>query len=93
MVPKRPVYDRVVMNPPFDQERDIDHVMHALGFLKSGGRLVAVMSAHTEFAESRKATAFRAHIKKLGGRLSDLPRNSFSEVGTNVNTILLVVSA
>jgi 16S rRNA G1207 methylase RsmC len=92
MVPRRQVYDRVVMNPPFDRERDVDHVMHALGFLKPGGRLVAVMSAHTEFAESRKATAFRAHIKKLGGRFSDLPRNSFSEVGTNVNTILLTVS-
>lgn len=86
-------YDRVLMNPPFDRERDIDHVMHALRFLKPGGRLVAVMSAHTEFAETRKATAFRAHIKKLGGRFADLPRNSFSSVGTNVNTILLKVTA
>lgn len=84
-------YDLVLMNPPFDRERDIDHVMHALGFVKPGGRLVAIMSAHTEFAESRKAKAFRDHIAKLGGRFWDLPRNSFSEVGTNVNTIMLTV--
>ncbi len=88
-----PTYDRVLMNPPFDRERDIDHVMHALRFLKPGGRLVSVMSAHTEFAESRKANAFRAHVAKLGGRFFDLPRNSFSEVGTNVNTILRTVPA
>lgn len=91
-VAPRAVFDRVVMNPPFDRERDIDHVMHALKFLKPGGRLVAIMSAHTEFAQTRKAKAFRAHIEKLRGRMLDLPARSFSSVGTNVNTIMLVVS-
>lgn len=90
-VAPEPVYDRVVMNPPFDRERDIDHVMHALRFLKPGGRLVSVMSAHTEFAETRKASAFREHVRQLGGRFTDLPRGSFSSVGTNVNALLLTV--
>lgn len=85
------LYDRVIMNPPFDRERDIDHVMHALKFLKDDGFLVAIMSAHTEFAGTRKATAFRDHIAKLGGKFADNPRNSFSSVGTNVNTITLRV--
>lgn len=85
------LYDRIIMNPPFDRERDIDHVMHALKFLKDDGLLVAIMSAHTEFAESRKAIAFREHIEKLGGSFSDNPRNSFTSVGTNVNTITLKV--
>lgn len=85
------LYDRIIMNPPFDRERDIDHVMHALKFLNEGGLLVAIMSAHTEFAESRKAIAFRDHIAKLNGVFSDNPRNSFSSVGTNVNTITLKV--
>jgi hypothetical protein len=31
------LYDRVVMNPPFDRQRDIDHVMHALKILEAGG--------------------------------------------------------
>lgn len=84
-------YDRVIMNPPFDRERDIDHVMHALKFLKDDGLLVAIMSAHTEFAETKKAAAFRDHIAKLNGTFSDNPRNSFSTVGTNVNTITLKV--
>jgi predicted RNA methylase len=84
-------YDRVIMNPPFDRERDIDHVMHALKFLKDDGLLVAIMSAHTEFSESKKAIAFRDHIAKLNGTFSDNPRNSFSSVGTNVNTITLKV--
>ncbi|MGH0229574.1 DUF4942 domain-containing protein [Sinorhizobium meliloti] len=85
------LYDRIIMNPPFDRERDIDHVMHALKFLKEDGLLVAIMSAHTEFAESRKAIAFREHIAKLNGHFSDNPSNSFSSVGTNVNTLTLKV--
>jgi hypothetical protein len=85
------LYDRVIMNPPFDRERDIDHVMHALKFLKPDGLLVAIMSAHTEFAESRKAVAFREHIAKLNGKFSDNPSGSFSSVGTNVNTLTLRV--
>lgn len=91
-VAPRAVFDCVVMNPPFDRERDIDHVMHALKFLKAGCRLVAIMSAHTLYAETRKAKAFRAHIEKLRGRMWDLPARSFASVGTNVNTIMLVVS-
>jgi predicted RNA methylase len=85
------LYDRVIMNPPFDRERDIDHVMHALKFLKDDGFLIAIMSAHTEFAESKKAQAFRAHIARMKGKFSDNPRNSFTSVGTNVNTITLKV--
>lgn len=85
------LYDRVVMNPPFDRERDIDHVVHALDFLKPDGLLVAVMSAGTEFRETKKSRAFRDLMKKMNARWRDLPQGSFAEVGTNVNTILLRV--
>jgi Domain of unknown function (DUF4942)/Methyltransferase small domain len=81
------LYDVIVMNPPFDRERDIDHVMHASTFLKPDGYLIAIMSAGTEFRETRKAVAFRSMVEKLKGRMDDLPAGSFSEVGTNVNTL------
>lgn len=86
--PKR-LYDRVVMNPPFDLERDVDHVTHALKFLSPDGQLVAIMSAGTEFRETTKAKALRELVKAKNGRWDDLPACSFSSVGTNVNTILL----
>ena len=84
-------YDRVVMNPPFDLERDIDHVMHAMEFLKPDGLLVAVMSAGTEWRETKKARAFRDRMKALKAKWQDLPAGSFSPVGTNVNTVVLRV--
>jgi hypothetical protein len=86
------LYDKVIMNPPFDRERDIDHVVHALKFLKSGGTLHAIMSANTEFRETRKSIAFRALIGRLRGNFRDMPHGSFSGVGTNVNTVALRVT-
>jgi predicted RNA methylase len=85
------LYDRIIMNPPFDRERDIDHVMHALKFLKPDGFLVAIMSAGTEFRETRKSKAFRDLMGRMKAVWRDLPANSFASVGTNVNTILLRV--
>lgn len=80
------LYDLVVMNPPFDRERDIDHVVHALEFLKPDGQLFAIMSAGTEFRQTAKSIAFRKLMDDMGATWEDLPPNSFSEVGTNVNT-------
>lgn len=85
------LYDRVIMNPPFDRERDIDHVMHALSFLKEDGQLVAIMSAATEFRETKKSVAFRALMETMGAEWDDLPPGSFAESGTYCNTGILTV--
>jgi predicted RNA methylase len=84
------LYERIVMNPPFDRERDIDHVIHAWDFLAPGGRLVSIMSAGTEFRETKKAISFRAMVEKYG-EFRDLPDGSFASVGTNVNTLILTL--
>jgi protein-L-isoaspartate O-methyltransferase len=86
-------FDRVVMNPPFVDQADIDHVTHALNFLKPGGKLVAIMSAGASFRQDRKASNFRALIEGLGGTMSELPEDSFKQLGTNVRTVLVEVRA
>lgn len=83
------LYDGVVMNPPFDRERDIDHVTHAMKFVKPDGWLVSIMSAGVEFRETRKSAAFRKLIADKKGWIVDLPAGSFADVGTNVNTVLV----
>jgi len=85
-------FDRVVMNPPFADQADIDHVTHALHFLKPGGKLVAIMSAGVSFRQDRKATQFRETIERLGGTIEDLPDDSFKQSGTSVRTVLVEVS-
>lgn len=85
-------FDAVVMNPPFDRGRDVDHVLHALKFLKPGGKLAAIMAAGVEYREDRQTVAFRTLVERLGGRFRDLPAGSFAESGTNVNTVILTLT-
>ncbi len=60
-------FDRVVMNPPFERQQDIDHVSRAAGMLKPGGRLVSVMSAGVTFRENNKTRWFRDLIETFAG--------------------------
>ena len=87
------LYDRVIMNPPFDGGLDIDHVRHAMKFLKPDGLLVAIMAAATEFRETTQAKGFRETMRDLNVQWVDLPAGAFSEVGTHVNAIMAVVRA
>ena len=85
-----PLYDRVIMNPPFERQQDIDHVLHALKCLKPGGRLVSIMSAGVLFRDNRKTAEFREMVSSCG-RMERLPEGSFLESGTNVNAVMVVM--
>lgn len=88
-----PMFDRVIMNPPFSRQRDIDHVTHALKFLKPGGVLVAVMAAGLTFRTNRKTNVFRELLDaQAAWELHELPAGSFQESGTGVNTCVVVVT-
>jgi len=49
------------------------------------------MSAGTEFRQTSKSIAFRALMSKWNAKWHDLPMGSFASVGTNINTLILVV--
>ncbi len=87
----KPLYDRVLMNPPFAKQADIDHVTHAFKFLKPGGKLISVMSAGVIFRENRKTANFRNLIANHSGLIETLPEGSFKESGTMVRTVITVI--
>lgn len=92
-LPPKQEYDRVIMNPPFaPAQADIDHVLHAFKFLKSGGRVVAVMAAGVKFRDNKKTVAFREFVKNNNGRIHDLPEDAFKDSGTNVKTVVVVIN-
>lgn len=84
-------YDRVMLNPPFRGQADVDHVVHALKFVKRGGLLVAVMSGGVEFRENRSTARFRELIAKQGGTIERLPDGSFKQSGADVRTVLVTI--
>lgn len=52
-----PIYDAVVMNPPFSEE--CEHIKRAFDFLRPGGSLVAVCSSSIQWKSTRKYEQFR----------------------------------
>lgn len=86
-------FDRVLMNPPFADGADIDHVRHAYGFLKPGGRLVAIMCEGSFFRSDCKSQDFRAWLDAVGGMSEPLPADTFKTSGTGVITRLVVINA
>jgi hypothetical protein len=86
-----PIYDRIVMNPPFEKQADIDHVRKAFEQLRSDGILVSVMSPSFEFRADRKSTEFRTWLEAIGAYWEDLPNGSFKSSGTGVATRMLVI--
>jgi predicted RNA methylase len=83
-------YDRVVMNPPFARQADIDHVMHAWSFLKPGGRLVAIMSTGWTFRTNQKSRDFQEFAQTHGEWWAN-DDGAFKESGTSVKTVTVVL--
>ena len=79
-------YDRIVMNPPFSDGRDIQHVRHAYDLLKPGGRLVALMGESAFTNQNKRATEFREWLVSVGGSEEKLPEGSFMDPSLPVNT-------
>ena len=78
------LFDRVLMNPPFERGTDIKHIEHALRFLKPGGRLVAICA---------NGPKQRDRFFLMADTWMDLPPGSFAVAGTNVRTAIIVIDA
>ena len=81
-----PIYDAVVMNPPFSEE--CEHIKRAFDFLRPGGSLVAVCSSRIQWKSTRKYEQFRDWLSEH--------THSIDECGakfemTGVHTVVLVV--
>ena len=82
-------FKRIVMNPPFAKQADIDHVTHAWKFLESGGRLVSVMSAGIIFRKNRKTKMFRELLERHHGYVEELEEGAFKKSGTMVKAVIV----
>lgn len=75
-------FDRIVMNPPFENASDIRHIEHARHFLKPDGVLVAICA---------NGPRQRARLMPIAREWIDLPAGSFKASGTNVNAAIVVI--
>jgi phospholipid N-methyltransferase len=77
------LFDKILMNPPFENGTDIKHIQHAAKMLKPGGTLVAICA---------NGPRQQAALKPMASNWSPLPAGTFKDAGTGVNTVLLVIN-
>ena len=72
-------YDRIVMNPPFENGQDIDHLQHAYSLLNPGGRVVSIVSEGAFFRSDKKATEFREWLEENSATDEKLESGTFMD--------------
>ena len=82
-------WNRIVMNPPFTKQQDIDHILAAYDILAPGGILVSVVSEAPFFWSNKKALAFRGFLDSHGAEMVKLDEGAFKESGTMVRTRII----
>ncbi|MCA9912407.1 MAG: methyltransferase [Anaerolineae bacterium] len=88
------MYDRIVMNPPFEHNQDIEHVQYVFEqFLKPGGRLVAIVSEHTRIGSEKAVREFQQWLDTWNATDEPLPDGAFlnGDRPTGVRTRMIVV--
>lgn len=81
------LYDRVIMNPPFSCA--LQHIQLGFSLLKPGGILVSIIPENLYYRGDRNSTKLREYIERYNGKVIELDSGSFSESGTNVETMII----
>jgi len=89
-------YNIVIMNPPFEQGADIEHVRHAFNLLAPNGKLIAIMSEGPFFRSDTQATDFRNWLDEVAGESEQLPEDAFNNAEafrkTGVRTRIVTIT-
>lgn len=75
----QPIYDRIVMNPPFSKDTYIDHIYHAFRWLAPGGELISVAPSGFTESQIKKRSQFNSWLNDNNAEIHDNPDNSFSK--------------
>lgn len=84
-------YDRIVANPPFTKNQDIDHIYLMYHLLAPGGVMVTLSSPSWTFSSKTKPKEFREWLHGVNAHIEEIPENAFKESGTNIRTMLIKI--
>ena len=84
-------FDRIVANPPFTKNQDIDHIKHMFSLLNPGGKLVSIASPSWTFGRQKKQVAFRKWLESVNAIVTDVPAGTFKESGTQIRAVIVEI--
>lgn len=84
-------YNRIVANPPFTKNQDIDHIYMMHHILAPGGIMVTLASCSWVSGSQKKQIEFREWLHGVGAHIEEVPEKTFKESGTNIKTMLIKI--
>jgi hypothetical protein len=75
----RPIYDRVLMNPPYSKDAYIQHVRNAYQWLIPGGELIAVLPNEYQNSSIKKRREFADWLDAIGAECYPNPADAFTK--------------
>lgn len=85
-------YSKIIANPPFSANQDIDHVLWMYRHLQDCGTLAAITSPHWQLGSEKKCVDFRNWLKGVGGKTFEINSGEFKESGTGISTVVIVIN-
>lgn len=82
--------DVFIANPPFTKQQDVDHVTHMIEL--ANRRVVAIMSSSVLWRDNKKTLEFKELINQYDHQFIELDEGAFKESGTNIKTVILVLT-
>ncbi len=84
-------FDRIIGNPPFNKNQDIDHLQRMYDRLEKGGKLVCITSAHWVLSENKKEKQFKAWLSVVQAKIFEIRAGEFKTSGTMVGGRIIVI--
>jgi len=84
-------FDRVIANPPFTKNQDIDHIIQMYLCCKKGGKIVTIASKHWQYATEKKCQQFREWLNEVNAEIIEVEAGEFKESGTNIATCIIII--
>lgn len=86
-------FDKIIANPPFAKNQDIDHIYKMWEVLKPGGKIVTIASKHWLLSANKKETAFKEWIyDTVEADVNTIEAGAFEESGTKIETVLIEIN-
>lgn len=85
-------FDRIIANPPFSNNQDIDHIKHMFSLLEDGGRIVTIASRSWVTGKQKKQIAFKEWLSSIKAYIEEIDPGIFKSSGTNVGAMLIKIN-
>lgn len=85
-------YSKIIANPPFTNNQDIQHLRLMYDYLSDGGRLVCITSESWITGNQKKQIEFREWLSSVDSMILDIEKGEFKESGTLVGGKIVIIN-